>query len=34
VLEGTLLIDLEDRETVTLNPHQGYTVRHAPDAGA
>ena len=26
VLEGQLLIDLEDRETVTLNPHQGYTV--------
>jgi len=26
VLEGTLLIDFEDRETVTLNPHQGYTV--------
>ena len=26
VLEGTLLIDLEDRETVTLKPHQGYTV--------
>jgi mannose-6-phosphate isomerase-like protein (cupin superfamily) len=27
VLEGTLLIDFEDRETVTLKPHQGYTVR-------
>jgi mannose-6-phosphate isomerase-like protein (cupin superfamily) len=26
VLEGTLLIDLEDRETVTLQRHQGYTV--------
>jgi mannose-6-phosphate isomerase-like protein (cupin superfamily) len=26
VLEGQLLIDLEDRETVTLDPHQGYTV--------
>ena len=26
VLEGRLLIDLEDRETVTLEPHQGYTV--------
>jgi mannose-6-phosphate isomerase-like protein (cupin superfamily) len=26
VLEGQLLIDLEDRETVTLNPHQGYTI--------
>jgi mannose-6-phosphate isomerase-like protein (cupin superfamily) len=26
VLEGTLLIDFEDRETVTLKPHQGYTV--------
>jgi mannose-6-phosphate isomerase-like protein (cupin superfamily) len=26
VLEGELLIDLEDRETVTLTPHQGYTV--------
>ncbi len=26
VLEGQLLIDLEDRETVTLNRHQGYTV--------
>ena len=28
VLEGQLLIDLEDRETVTLEPHQGYTVPH------
>src|SRR5690349_20669593 len=27
VLEGRLLIDLEDRETVTLEQHQGYTVR-------
>jgi mannose-6-phosphate isomerase-like protein (cupin superfamily) len=26
VLEGTLLIDLEDRDTVTLTRHQGYTV--------
>jgi len=26
VLQGQLLIDLEDRETVTLDPHQGYTV--------
>ena len=26
VLEGRLLIDLEDRETVTLEPHRGYTV--------
>ena len=26
VLEGRLLIDLQDRETVTLEPHQGYTV--------
>jgi mannose-6-phosphate isomerase-like protein (cupin superfamily) len=26
VLEGQLLIDLEDRPTVTLEPHQGYTV--------
>jgi mannose-6-phosphate isomerase-like protein (cupin superfamily) len=26
VLDGVLLIDLEDRETVTLRPHQGYTV--------
>jgi len=26
VLEGQLLIDLEDRETVMLDPHQGYTV--------
>ena len=26
VLEGRLLIDLSDRETVTLEPHQGYTV--------
>ena len=26
VLEGRLLIDLEDRETVALEPHQGYTV--------
>lgn len=26
VVEGQLLIDLEDRETVTLDPHQGFTV--------
>jgi mannose-6-phosphate isomerase-like protein (cupin superfamily) len=26
VLDGNLLIDLEDRETVSLQPHQGYTV--------
>ena len=26
VLEGRLLIDIEDAETVTLDPHQGYTV--------
>jgi len=26
VLEGRLEIDLEDRGTVTLEPHQGYTV--------
>lgn len=26
VLEGTLLLDFEDRETVTLEAHQGYTV--------
>jgi mannose-6-phosphate isomerase-like protein (cupin superfamily) len=26
VLQGRLLIDFEDRETVTLEPHQGYTV--------
>jgi mannose-6-phosphate isomerase-like protein (cupin superfamily) len=26
VLDGELLIDLEDRETVTLGHHQGYTV--------
>lgn len=26
VLEGQLLIDLEDRDTVRLDPHQGYTV--------
>jgi mannose-6-phosphate isomerase-like protein (cupin superfamily) len=26
VLEGNLLIDLEDRESVSLQPHQGYTV--------
>ena len=26
VLEGQLLIDIEGAETVTLDPHQGYTV--------
>jgi mannose-6-phosphate isomerase-like protein (cupin superfamily) len=26
VLDGELLIDLEDRDTVTLGRHQGYTV--------
>jgi len=26
VLDRQLLIDLEDRETVTLDPHQGYTL--------
>jgi mannose-6-phosphate isomerase-like protein (cupin superfamily) len=26
VLDGRLLIDLRDRDTVALNPHQGYTV--------
>jgi mannose-6-phosphate isomerase-like protein (cupin superfamily) len=26
VLEGRLLIDLRDRDTVSLDPHQGYTV--------
>ena len=26
VLDGRLLIDLEEGETVTLEPHQGYTV--------
>jgi mannose-6-phosphate isomerase-like protein (cupin superfamily) len=26
VLEGQLLIDLQDRETVVLDPHQAYTV--------
>ena len=26
VLEGQLLIDLEDSETVTLEPNQGYSV--------
>ena len=26
VLEGQLLIDLEDRDTVSLRPHQGITV--------
>jgi mannose-6-phosphate isomerase-like protein (cupin superfamily) len=26
VLEGELLLDFEDRESVSLKPHQGYTV--------
>jgi mannose-6-phosphate isomerase-like protein (cupin superfamily) len=26
VLDGELLIDIEGRDTVTLRPHQGYTV--------
>ena len=26
VLDGQLLIDLEDRDTVALDPYQGYTV--------
>jgi mannose-6-phosphate isomerase-like protein (cupin superfamily) len=26
VLDGRLLIDFEDADTVTLEPHQGYTV--------
>jgi mannose-6-phosphate isomerase-like protein (cupin superfamily) len=26
VLEGELLVDFEDRDTVTLEPHQGLTV--------
>jgi mannose-6-phosphate isomerase-like protein (cupin superfamily) len=26
VLEGELLLDFQDRETVALKPHQGYTV--------
>ena len=26
VLDGQLLIDIEDEGTVTLDPHQGYTV--------
>jgi mannose-6-phosphate isomerase-like protein (cupin superfamily) len=26
VLEGQLLIDVEDADTVSLDPHQGYTV--------
>jgi mannose-6-phosphate isomerase-like protein (cupin superfamily) len=26
VLDGELLIDLEGRDTVTLGPHQGYTM--------
>jgi mannose-6-phosphate isomerase-like protein (cupin superfamily) len=27
VLEGRLLIDIEGADTVTLDPHQGYTVQ-------
>ena len=26
MLEGKLLIDIEDADTITLEPHQGYTV--------
>jgi mannose-6-phosphate isomerase-like protein (cupin superfamily) len=26
VLDGQLLIDLEDRDTIALNPHQGFTI--------
>jgi mannose-6-phosphate isomerase-like protein (cupin superfamily) len=26
VLDGQLLIDIEDGDTITLEPHQGYTV--------
>ena len=26
VLDGQLLIDLDDRDTVVLDPHQGYTI--------
>ena len=26
VLDGKLLIDLEDEETITLEPHQGYAI--------
>jgi len=26
VLEGELLIDFEDRDTVSLTPHQGFTI--------
>ena len=26
VLEGQLLLDIENADTVTLNPHEGYTV--------
>ena len=26
VLDGQLLIDLEDRDTITLEPHQGITI--------
>ena len=28
VLEGELLLDIENAPTVTLRPHQGYTVPH------
>ena len=28
VLEGQFLIDVRDRETITLNPNQGYTIPH------
>lgn len=26
MLEGTLLLDFEDRDSVSLGPHQGFTV--------
>ena len=28
VLEGELVIEIEDQDTVRLKPHQGYTVPH------
>jgi len=28
VLDGQFLIDLEGQETITLNPHQGFTIPH------
>ena len=33
VLSGQLLIDLEDRETVVLDPHQGFASRPASSIG-